>query len=152
MAHVIDVRVECDDPFFWNYVYSDGHLMAERISPSWQSAALRPESDETEEAITEDGLVSEFCGDTMSLGYGAYLFSSRGFDTGLWRMYFLDVSRSCPDAEITLFEWFIDGHAVERVVLRDGRTLAHFRVTAESDFEIYANTVSLIFNAEVNPN
>ena len=147
MAHPLFVQIECGDPFFWNYVMSDGRLMAERISPTWTSAAMRPESDHAEDSLAVEGGVAELeelCG-------GYYQFSTRAFDTGLWVHYLPDASRACPDAEIVIFEWFVDDHRLERTILRDGRVIGHFHATPKSDLELYTATVSLIFNCELDP-
>jgi len=146
MGHVLDVQVECSDPMFWNYVYSDGRMMAQRISPRWTSPAMQIHSFEVE-TILDEGQRAH-----LVENGGSCSFSTRGYGTGFLRTYFLDASRACPDAEIYLYEWFTDGEEMlERTVLKDGRIVGHYFVTPTSDFELYAAVIELIFSVEVDP-
>ena len=146
MGHVVDVQVECSDPMFWNYVCSDGRMMGQRISPRWTSPAMMIHSHEVEMMLTK-GRRAE-----LVEGSGICSFSTRGHGTGFLRTYFSDASRACPAAEVFLYEWFTDGEEMlERTVLKDGRVVGHYFVTPDSNFELYAGAIDLIFGVEVNP-
>ena len=169
MAHGMDIRVYCADGYFWNYVFSDGRMFGEKVSPYWGSPAMTelrnavPTSSDTHGYIRgSDGGTGAGPQDMDDPSAGpvfrggdpeqetvesnSYTFSSRGFSTGLWRAYFLDASRACPDAEITICEWFFEAnHHVEKVTLKDGAVLAHRYVEAAKDFEVYAAVLYDLF-------
>ena len=140
MGHVLDVQVECSDPMFWNYVYSDGRLMAQRISHRWQNPAMMIHYWDI------DMLLKEGRCEELFEGSGICSFSTRSYGTGFLRTYFLDASRACPDAEIFLYEWFTDGEEMlERTVLKDGRIMGHYFVTPDHNPELYAASTEMIF-------
>ena len=156
MAHGIDIIILSRSPTFWNYVMSEardwhdnGHLIGNKVNPSWSSPAIQ-ELEASDIAGCECLTVAEIEGLTVSYAFmcGSYKFSSRGFQTGVWQ-YFKDVSRACPDAEITICEWFFEtDHNVEKVTLKNGRIIAHYFMYAAVNFEIYQALVWDCFNIE----
>ena len=145
MGHILDVQVECSDLLFWNYVYADGRMVGKRVCHTWENAAMQVDADEVYD-IMQAGMVEELRTDD---GGGYVRFSTRCYGTGISKKLFLEASRACPAAEISIYEWFTDGEQqLERTILKDGRVIGHYFVTPKSNFELYSTVLDIIFDVE----
>ena len=150
MGHILDVRVFSNSARFWNYVYADGRMMGKRVSNSWENAAMQIDCDSVDEKLLVEGFADELEGEYWYVSEDVQ-YSTRGGGTGWSKEYFLDASRACPDAEIIIFELFLDGaYELERTCLQDGRIIGHYFVTPETDMELFSEMADEVFGLDAD--